>query len=148
MVLAVVGLCVASGADYAEAAALGNVAGGLEVEKFGVATLTLEEILRDLLDHHGPESSKILDRHQLAGEITRRRITGQTSSSPTAASTSCTGDMCGSRQAAALGDFLVVGLNSDSSVRRLKGPSRPLNPGGGPRRGAERTRGRRRRDDL
>ncbi len=26
-----------------------------------------------------------------------------------------------------LGDFLVVGLNSDSSVRRLKGPSRPVN---------------------
>lgn len=26
----------------------------------------------------------------------------------------------------ALGDFLVVGLNSDASVRRLKGPSRPL----------------------
>ena len=40
MVLSVVGLCLASGADYDEAAALGNVAGGLEVEKFGVALLT------------------------------------------------------------------------------------------------------------
>ncbi len=30
--------------------------------------------------------------------------------------------------ARALGDILVVGLNSDSSVRRLKGPRRPLNP--------------------
>ena len=40
------------------------------------------------------------------------------------------------RQAAALGDFLVVGLNSDASVRRLKGPSRPLNPRGRPSRGA------------
>ena len=39
MVLAVVGLCIADGADYDEAAALGNVAGGLEVEKFGVALL-------------------------------------------------------------------------------------------------------------
>ncbi|HEX2091056.1 MAG TPA: adenylyltransferase/cytidyltransferase family protein, partial [Longimicrobiaceae bacterium] len=28
-----------------------------------------------------------------------------------------------------LGDLLVVGLNSDDSVRRLKGPSRPVNPG-------------------
>jgi rfaE bifunctional protein nucleotidyltransferase chain/domain len=27
-----------------------------------------------------------------------------------------------------MGDFLVVGLNSDASVRRLKGPNRPLNP--------------------
>ncbi|MBO4645818.1 MAG: D-glycero-beta-D-manno-heptose 1-phosphate adenylyltransferase [Bacteroidales bacterium] len=30
-------------------------------------------------------------------------------------------------QARDLGDFLVVGLNSDSSVRRLKGPGRPVN---------------------
>jgi rfaE bifunctional protein nucleotidyltransferase chain/domain len=31
-------------------------------------------------------------------------------------------------EAAALGDLLVVGLNSDDSVRRLKGPLRPVNP--------------------
>jgi rfaE bifunctional protein nucleotidyltransferase chain/domain len=30
--------------------------------------------------------------------------------------------------ARALGDVLVVGLNSDDSVRRLKGPTRPVNP--------------------
>jgi D-beta-D-heptose 7-phosphate kinase/D-beta-D-heptose 1-phosphate adenosyltransferase len=30
-------------------------------------------------------------------------------------------------EAAALGDVLVVGLNDDDSVRRLKGPTRPLN---------------------
>ena len=73
MVLAVVGLCLASGADYAEAAALGNVAGGLEVEKFGVARLSREEIHRDLLEHHAPERSKILDLEHLAAEVDRRR---------------------------------------------------------------------------
>ncbi len=31
-------------------------------------------------------------------------------------------------QARALGDVLVVGLNSDASVRRLKGAGRPVNP--------------------
>ncbi|WP_299228085.1 D-glycero-beta-D-manno-heptose 1-phosphate adenylyltransferase [Sulfurihydrogenibium sp.] len=31
-------------------------------------------------------------------------------------------------KAKSLGDFLVVGLNSDESVRRLKGPTRPVNP--------------------
>lgn len=30
-------------------------------------------------------------------------------------------------EARALGDILVLGLNSDSSVQRLKGPSRPIN---------------------
>src|SRR5436190_22868889 len=78
MVLAVVGLCLAGGADYDEAAALGNVAGGLEVEKFGVALLTREEILRDLIVHHRPEGSKVLDRDHLIAEVRRRRRVGQT----------------------------------------------------------------------
>ena len=61
MVLSVVGLCLASGADYEEAAALGNVAGGLEVEKIGITPLTRRELLRDLLDHHHPEAAKLYD---------------------------------------------------------------------------------------
>jgi D-beta-D-heptose 7-phosphate kinase / D-beta-D-heptose 1-phosphate adenosyltransferase len=129
MVLSVVGLCVASGADYDEAAALGNVAGGLEVEKFGVALLTREEILRDLVDHHHPEESKILDRQQLVAEVHRRRLAGQA----VVFTNGCfdllhPGHVRLLREAAGMGNFLVVGLNSDASVRRLKGPSRPLNP--------------------
>ncbi|MFI5457108.1 MAG: D-glycero-beta-D-manno-heptose 1-phosphate adenylyltransferase [Isosphaerales bacterium] len=128
MVLAVVGLCLASGADYDEAAALGNVAGGLEVEKFGVALLTREEILRDLVDHHHPESSKILDRSYLIAEVHRRRLAGQA----IVFTNGCfdilhVGHVRLLLEAATLGDYLVVGVNSDASVRRLKGPSRPLN---------------------
>ncbi|PKM98055.1 MAG: D-glycero-beta-D-manno-heptose 1-phosphate adenylyltransferase [Elusimicrobia bacterium HGW-Elusimicrobia-3] len=33
-------------------------------------------------------------------------------------------------KARSLGDFLFLGLNSDASVRRLKGPSRPINKAG------------------
>ena len=125
----VVGLCLASGADYDEAAALGNVAGGLEVEKFGVALLTREEILRDLIDHHRPRDRKILDRPpDSRGD--RRRRAGQT-----IVFTNGCFDLLHPRPRALaapgrrrIGDFLVVGLNSDASVRRLKGPSRPINP--------------------
>jgi D-beta-D-heptose 7-phosphate kinase/D-beta-D-heptose 1-phosphate adenosyltransferase len=128
MVLAVVGLCLAGGADYDEAAALGNVAGGLEVEKFGVALLSREEILRDLVDHYRPEGSKILDRNQLAAEVRRRRTAGQS----IVFTNGCfdllhPGHIRLLRQAAKLGDYLVVGLNSDASVRRLKGEERPIN---------------------
>ncbi len=77
MVLAVVGLCLAAGADYDEAAALGNVAGGLEVEKIGVALLTREEIVRDLLDHNHPERAKRFDRARLVAECRRRQAVGQ-----------------------------------------------------------------------
>jgi D-beta-D-heptose 7-phosphate kinase/D-beta-D-heptose 1-phosphate adenosyltransferase len=129
MVLAVVGLCLASGADYGEAAALGNVAGGLEVEKIGVALLSRQEILRDLLDHHRPEAGKCLDRPGVVAEVRRRRLAGQ----KIVFTNGCfdllhVGHVRSLRQAAALGDFLVLGLNSDASVRRLKGSGRPLYP--------------------
>jgi D-beta-D-heptose 7-phosphate kinase / D-beta-D-heptose 1-phosphate adenosyltransferase len=129
MVLAVVGLCLASGADYSEAAALGNVAGGLEVEKFGVALLTRDEIHRDLVEHHAPEGSKILDREHLAAEVARRRRAGQT----IGFTNGCfdllhPGHVRLLREASGYCNFLAVGLNSDASVRRLKGASRPINP--------------------
>ena len=129
MVLSVVGLCLAGGADYDEAAALGNVAGGLEVEKIGVALLTRQEILRDLIDHQRPEAGKRLDREGLIAEVRRRRLAGQT----VVFTNGCfdllhVGHVRLLREAAGLGDFLVVGLNADASVRRLKGPSRPINP--------------------
>jgi D-beta-D-heptose 7-phosphate kinase/D-beta-D-heptose 1-phosphate adenosyltransferase len=129
MVLAVVGLCLASGADYAEAAALGNVAGGLEVEKFGVALLTREEIHQDLIEHHATEGAKVLDRDRLKAEVLRRHRAGQT----IGFTNGCfdllhPGHVRLLREAAGHCDFLAVGLNSDASVQRLKGPSRPINP--------------------
>jgi D-beta-D-heptose 7-phosphate kinase/D-beta-D-heptose 1-phosphate adenosyltransferase len=128
MVLSVIGLCLASGADYDEAAALGNVAGGLEVEKIGVARLTRQEILRDLLDHHRPEYGKRLDRDGIIAEVRRRRAAGQS----VVFTNGCfdllhPGHIRLLRQASALGDYLIVGLNSDDSVRRLKGANRPIN---------------------
>src|SRR5262249_55201565 len=48
MVLAVLGMALTAGADYELAVPLANVAGGLEVEKIGVVTVSRDEILRDL----------------------------------------------------------------------------------------------------
>src|SRR5262249_18509557 len=61
MVLSVIGLALASGADYESAIRLANVAGGLEVEKIGVATVTRDEILRDLVNSApGAAAGKLL----------------------------------------------------------------------------------------
>ena len=76
MVLSIVGLCLAGGADYDEAAALGNVAGGLEVEKIGVALLSRQEILRDLIEHRETEAGKRLEGEALLAEVGRRRDAG------------------------------------------------------------------------
>src|SRR5262249_23842913 len=53
MVMSVLGMALAAGADYDPAIRLANVAGGLEVEKIGVATVTRDEILADLLHAGG-----------------------------------------------------------------------------------------------
>ena len=48
MVLSVLGMALAAGADYEAAIRLANIAGGLEVEKIGVAPVTRDELVRDL----------------------------------------------------------------------------------------------------
>lgn len=129
MVLSVIGLCLADGADYDEAAMLGNVAGGLEVEKIGVAMISRGEILGDLIAHQHAHGGKRLERYALAAEVKRRRKAGQT----VVFTNGCfdllhVGHVRLLRECSQLGDYVVVGINSDASVRRLKGAGRPLQP--------------------
>src|SRR5947207_2388930 len=128
MVMSVLAMALAAGADYEPAIRLANVAGGLEVEKIGVATVTRDEILRDLLGHGAGGGSKLFDREVLGAEIQRRKQLGQR----IAFTNGCfdllhAGHVRYLQEARAQADVLVVGLNSDASVRALKGPSRPVN---------------------
>ncbi|MDB5308557.1 MAG: hldE 4 [Gemmataceae bacterium] len=135
MVMATLGLALAAGADYDPAIRLANIAGGLEVEKIGVVTVTREEILADLLHapFHAagrvPGGDKILPLPQLVADLDRRRQSGQR----VAFTNGCfdvlhAGHVQYLHEARQQADCLVVGLNSDSSVRQNKGPDRPLNP--------------------
>ena len=128
MVLSVLGMALAAGADYEPAIRLANIAGGLEVEKIGVATVTRDEILRDLLHNGAVGSQKVLDRTRLRHEAESRRRLGQR----LAFTNGCfdvlhAGHVHYLQEARAQADLLVVGLNSDASVRALKGPDRPVN---------------------
>lgn len=133
MVMSVLGMALAAGADYEPAIALANVAGGLEVEKIGVATVTRDEILRDLLrtspsrDPHG--NDKLLAWDALRQELESRRRMGQR----VAFTNGCfdllhAGHVQYLQEARSQADLLIVGLNSDASVRGLKGPQRPVQP--------------------
>jgi D-beta-D-heptose 7-phosphate kinase/D-beta-D-heptose 1-phosphate adenosyltransferase len=129
MVMATLGLTLAAGADYDAAIRLANVAGGLEVEKIGVATVTRDEILGDLL--HAPirGTNKVVALPQLLADLDRRRLAGQR----IAFTNGCfdvlhAGHVHYLHEARQQADCLVVGLNSDAGVRQLKGPSRPVNP--------------------
>ena len=135
MVMATLGLALAAGADYDTAIRLANIAGGLEVEKIGVATVTREEILSDLLhapfrsSERTPGVDKVLGVPALLTELERRRKAGQ----KVAFTNGCfdvlhAGHVHYLAEARRQADCLVVGLNSDAGVRRLKGPSRPVNP--------------------
>lgn len=130
MVMAVLGMALAAGADFPAAIRLANVAGGLEVEKIGVATVSREEMLHDIrLGHAGRAALKVLGREELVREVRRRRALGQRA----AFTNGCfdvlhAGHVQYLAEARAQADFLVVGLNSDFGVRQLKGPTRPHNP--------------------
>ena len=129
--MSVLGMALAAGADYDPAIRLANVAGGLEVEKIGVATVTRDEILRDLLHARRPAgtASKSCCSAELLGhELESRRRLGQR----IAFTNGCfdvlhAGHVQYLQEARAQADLLVVGLNSDASVRALKGPGRPVN---------------------
>jgi D-beta-D-heptose 7-phosphate kinase/D-beta-D-heptose 1-phosphate adenosyltransferase len=135
MVMAVLGMALAAGADYDPAIRLANIAGGLEVEKIGVATVTRDEILRDILHgdmsrrgDHGPGLEKLRQPGELVHELAARRRLGQR----IAFTNGCfdllhAGHVQYLLEARAQADALVVGLNSDASVRALKGPTRPVN---------------------
>jgi D-beta-D-heptose 7-phosphate kinase/D-beta-D-heptose 1-phosphate adenosyltransferase len=136
MVMSMLAMALSTGADYETAIALANVAGGLEVERVGVATVTRDEILSDLL--HGSAApgqgystgrDKVLALPALCKELEGRRRLGQR----VAFTNGCfdvlhAGHVQYLQAARAQADFLVVGLNSDTSVRQLKGPDRPVNP--------------------
>jgi D-beta-D-heptose 7-phosphate kinase/D-beta-D-heptose 1-phosphate adenosyltransferase len=135
MVMATLGLALAAGFDYAPAIRLANVASGLEVEKIGVATVSREEILADLLhapfrmNERTPGAAKVLGLPPLLGELDRRRKAGQR----IAFTNGCfdvlhAGHVQYLAESRRQAECLVVGLNSDASVRRLKGSTRPLNP--------------------
>jgi D-beta-D-heptose 7-phosphate kinase/D-beta-D-heptose 1-phosphate adenosyltransferase len=133
MVMSVLGLALAAGADYPSAIRLANVAGGLEVEKIGVATVTREEILNDLFHTPAPAdpfaaTRKIRTLARLLVDLDIRRRLGQ----KIAFTNGCfdilhPGHVQYLTEARTQADCLVVGLNTDASVRGLKGPGRPVN---------------------
>lgn len=128
MVLATLAMTLAAGCDYRTAVQLANITGGIEVEKFGTATVTIEEIINEIVSQNRSRSGKVRSADSLVEELSWRRRQRETA----VFTNGCfdvlhRGHIDFLRFCKQQGDIVVVGLNSDSSVRTIKGPERPIN---------------------
>lgn len=126
-VLALLACGVAGGLNLAEAARLANIAAGIAVGKLGTSVVSPAEIIDAVSAAHRDSDSKIKNRDVLAAMIEKERGRGK----QVVFTNGCfdllhAGHVKYLQAARRLGDLLVLGLNSDTSVRRLKGPKRPL----------------------
>ncbi len=124
-VLAYLAMGLAAGADVLEAASLANLAAGAKVGKVGTSPVGPAEVAA-----HGEEGSaagKVVDLEQAVARVAHLRSLGRR----VVLTNGCfdllhAGHVHLLERARALGDVLVVALNSDASVRRLKGEGRPV----------------------
>jgi len=127
-VVATLAAAIASGADIGDACALANVAAGIVVGKHGTAIATSDEMIAALRPYHGPSDPyKLFSRDRVVRMARDWRSHGLT----VAFTNGCfdllhPGHISLIDQARREADRLIVGINSDDSVRRLKGPERPL----------------------
>ena len=127
-VIAVLGAGLAAGLAAAEAAALANLAAGLVVRKIGVATVTPSE-LKLALHQRGKGGGGPVTRAELVAFVREAQARGER----VLMTNGCfdilhAGHVAYLEEAKSLGDRLVVAVNDDDSVRRLKGPGRPVTP--------------------
>lgn len=128
-VIATLAVMLSTGFALPEATELANLAAGIVVGKVGAATVTPEELAVKLNKHlfrqgeyYQTPYNKVLQHIEFAKKAGERIVF----------TNGCfdilhAGHVRYLAQAKALGDRLVVGLNADASVARLKGPQRPIN---------------------
>lgn len=124
--IAYLSACIANGLPIRTAVNIANYAAGIQVGKVGTSSVRLQEV-RDIISNedHGI-SQKILSVEEIENFRKDNAI------KKIVFTNGCfdilhVGHKRYLQQAASLGDILIVGVNSDASVRRLKGPTRPVN---------------------
>ena len=118
---------LAAGCSVHESAMLANLAAGLVVAKSGTATVTVPELRREL-SAEGHTDRGVLSREELSEALDDARHAGER----VVFTNGCfdilhAGHVAYLEEARALGDRLIVAVNDDASVARLKGDGRPIN---------------------
>lgn len=125
-VIAVLAAAIACGSKIEEATALANTAAGLVVEKLGAATVNINELNGVAIKES--QTSAILDRDVALEELNKAKRNGE----QIVMTNGCfdilhSGHINYLNKAKTLGDRLLIAVNDDESVKRLKGDSRPVN---------------------
>jgi len=126
-VISVLAAARAGGATIEQAIELANVAAGIEIERVGASAVSRAEILNELREESRSYTQKIKSLEELREALAERRRRGET----VVLTNGCFDllhyghirllEFC-SRQ----GDIVVVGMNSDASVRAIKEAGRPV----------------------
>ncbi len=124
-VIATLAAALAAGSSLADACRFANAAAGISVGKLGAATVSPAELMAAL---GNIAQGSVLDEDTLVAHIEALKKLGKT----VVMTNGCfdilhTGHVRYLEAARALGDVLIVAVNTDDSVKRLKGPTRPLN---------------------
>jgi len=128
-VIASIAFILSAGRDLEEMAGFANLAAGIVVGKVGSATVTLDEIEEyEASLHLSTFEMHIKSFAEIQAIVQRNR----TNAKKIVFTNGCfdilhVGHIKYLQKAKSFGDILIVGLNSDASVSRLKGPTRPVN---------------------
>ncbi len=131
-VIGVLASALAAGMAVPEATALANVAAGIVVGKLGAATVSPQELRAAIAAQDSSARdipTGVLDETQLLTWVRHAKANGE----KIVMTNGCfdilhAGHVAYLQQARALGDRLIVAVNDDGSVNRLKGAQRPINP--------------------
>lgn len=118
---------MANGIDMDDAVTIANIAAGIQVGKTGTSSVYMREV-RDFLANEDDGTF-----HKILHEADLETFRQDNADKKIVFTNGCfdilhVGHKRYLQQAATLGDILVVGVNSDDSVKRLKGSERPINP--------------------
>lgn len=125
-VVAVLAASMATGLPIDQSMALANLAAGIVVAKVGTATVTVAE-LHKALNAHPIARKGVVTEAELMEALQQARLHGET----IVMTNGCfdllhAGHVAYLQEAKQLGDRLIVAVNTDESVKRLKGPTRPV----------------------
>ena len=127
-VVAVLAASLAAGQDLTQASRLANFGAGVVVGKLGTSTVSPGELLRAVRRQHADDAG-VMDEETLLARVAEARAHGET----VVMTNGCfdllhVGHVKYLEAARRMGDVLIVAVNTDDSVRRLKGEGRPINP--------------------